>query len=67
MDMVDQEYLDELLSSQVSNGRPAKGDVKVTASTITWEELQKSVNNLGKGDRILDMNITLQLLQVGVI
>lgn len=63
MERVDQGYLDEL----VHEGLPSKGEVKVTTADVTWEDIHQNVDLIGKGDRDLDMKVTLQLLQVNLI
>ena len=60
MERVDQGYLDEL----VHEGLTSKGEVKVTTADVTWEDIHQNVDLIGKGDRDLDMKVTLQLLQL---
>ncbi|KAE8749723.1 hypothetical protein FOCC_FOCC003463 [Frankliniella occidentalis] len=59
MERVDQGYLDELVHEGTS-----KGEVKVTTVDVTWEDIHQNVDLIGKGDRDLDMKVTLQLLQL---
>lgn len=63
MERVDQEYLDELVSEGLQN----KGEVKVPSADLTWEDIHKNVDLIGKGDRDLDMKVTLELLQVCLV
>lgn len=60
MERVDQGYLDEL----VHEGLQTKEDVKVPTIDVTWEDIHQNVDLIGKGDRDLDMKVTLLLLQL---
>lgn len=60
MERVDQGYLNEL----VHEGVPREGELKVPSVDVTWEDIHQYVDLIGKGDRDLDMKVTLQLLQL---
>ncbi|KAL1464146.1 hypothetical protein WDU94_003819 [Cyamophila willieti] len=65
LEKVDQTYLDELLASQAqtSNSRVIKEQEKPPEKQITYDDIQMMAKDLGKGDRNLDMNVTLNLIQ----
>lgn len=67
LEKVDQTYLDELLASQAqtSNSRAVKEEEISPEKQITYDDIQNMAKDLGKGDRNLDMNVTLNLIQVG--
>ncbi|XP_026678014.1 pre-mRNA-splicing factor 18-like [Diaphorina citri] len=65
LEKVDQTYLDELLASQAqtSNSRAVKEEEISPEKQITYDDIQNMAKDLGKGDRNLDMNVTLNLIQ----
>lgn len=64
MEKVDQDYADELIMSSHSDPSSSQEDLKLSNSQITYDEIQATATNLGKGDRILDMEVIMQFLQV---
>lgn len=64
---MDQTYLDELMASQAqtSNSRVVKEEEKPPEKQISYDDIQVMAKELGTGDRNLDMNVTLNLIQVG--
>ncbi|XP_022203318.1 pre-mRNA-splicing factor 18 isoform X2 [Nilaparvata lugens] len=66
MEKVEEDYLDEILASTTtdsSNDGSKSEDLKLVDNQLTYDHIQQMAANLGKGDRILDMEVTMQLLQ----
>lgn len=63
MEQVDQDYLDELLSSAQSK-EDTKSDNKLQEPEITYEQIQEMAKKMGRGDRDHDMIVIVHFIQV---
>ncbi|XP_046671778.1 pre-mRNA-splicing factor 18 [Homalodisca vitripennis] len=64
MEKVDQDFVDELiLASHSDPGSSSQEDLKLTNSQVTYDQIQSMATSLGKGDRLHDMEVTMQFLQ----
>lgn len=64
MEQVDQDYLDELLSSAGQSKDDVKSDSKTQQPEITYEEIQELAKKMGRGDRDHDMIVIVHFIQV---
>lgn len=64
MEQVDQDYLDELLSSAGQSKDEVKSDGKTQQPEITYEEIQELAKKMGRGDRDHDMIVIVHFIQV---
>ncbi|RZF36342.1 hypothetical protein LSTR_LSTR008823 [Laodelphax striatellus] len=66
MEKVEEDYLDEILASATtdnSNDGGKSEDLKLLDNQLTYDHIQQMAANLGKGDRINDMEVIMQFLQ----
>lgn len=64
MEQVDQDYLDELLSSSVETKDDSKQDNKQQEAGVTYDEIKEMAKKMGRGDRDHDMLVIERFIQV---
>lgn len=66
LEKVDQAFLDEIIASQQEADGKSNLDVKVLDDGMTYDEIKNKADELGKGNRELDIQVIFQFLQVSI-
>lgn len=64
MEKVDQDYLDELLTSSDDTKRENKSENNAQDEVISYEEIREMAKKMGRGDREHDMTVIVHFIQL---